>query len=199
MPSSSRKRAHHRPLVLQVIRHQQPRRQQIGHLRHPRQVLGLLLDRQREHALGPELDLPGDQRDGFGLLERGLFIGPECRAAAMRTIGGQTAPQPRRAHFVGHSALVYQRRSRIARAQSTATARRRIALPGVGRRAASTRNRKRAATRRRPTRSSRPTSSSILPTPRDDRRQRLVGHRSPARRFPGAAARRGRAAARRRR
>ena len=45
-------------------------------------MLRLFFNRQRINALRTELDLSGDEGDGFGLLERGLFVGPERGAAA---------------------------------------------------------------------------------------------------------------------
>jgi hypothetical protein len=70
-------RTHHRPLVLEVIGDQQPRRQQVGDLRQSGEMLRLLVDRERKDALGPELDLSGNQSDCFCLLQRGLIVGPE--------------------------------------------------------------------------------------------------------------------------
>jgi hypothetical protein len=69
--------AHHRPLLRQVIHHQQSRREQLGHRAERHQMPRLLLDRQRDDALRAEFDLLGDQRHRLGLLERRIVVAPE--------------------------------------------------------------------------------------------------------------------------
>ena len=63
------------------------------------EVLRLLVDGQGDDALGTELDLPGNQRYGFGLLQRGLVIGPKRLRGRGTQFQRHQAPHPRRTHF----------------------------------------------------------------------------------------------------
>ncbi|MEZ5419604.1 MAG: hypothetical protein R2708_19975 [Vicinamibacterales bacterium] len=76
--------AHHRALELEVVDDQQPGGEQVGHLRDAGQVLRPLVHRKGLHAARAELDLAGDERDGFRLFERGVLVGPEGGGAAVR-------------------------------------------------------------------------------------------------------------------
>ena len=93
------KRAHHGPLVLKVIGNDQARGEQVRYLDDAPEVPGPLGDRQRHDALRAELDLAGDQGDRFGLLKRGLLIGPKGTGGGNTKVEWHQAPQPGRANL----------------------------------------------------------------------------------------------------
>ncbi len=77
MPTRVEKRRHHRALVRQVVAHQQPRGEQVGHPDVVRQMLRSLFDREPLDVARPRLQTLREQRHRFDLLRRALGIAPE--------------------------------------------------------------------------------------------------------------------------
>ena len=96
------KRRHHRPLVVQVIRHEQPGRHHFRDGTEIDEMTGLLLSRQRLHAANPELDPLRDHDDRLGLLGRGVLVLPKRIGGEQLALGRQPLPQLRGSRNVWH-------------------------------------------------------------------------------------------------
>ena len=101
----------HRPLVCQVIAHEQPRRERVRHLREGHEVARLLLERKSLHEFRPRLEVTRNERHRLDLLLGAVAFLPE-------RFGGQKAlrlrhllPQPRRLNGglgIGHGGIIAQ-------------------------------------------------------------------------------------------
>jgi hypothetical protein len=98
-------RTHHRALRFEVIHDQQSRSHQLRDRGHRHQMPRLLLRRQRDDALGTELQTLGDGRHRVGMFGRGVLVAPECLGGLLLPFGRELFPELRRSRDgrnVGH-------------------------------------------------------------------------------------------------
>ena len=93
------KRAHHRPLVLEVIRDHQPRRQQVGNLHEPGEVAGLAVDGSEYTLLGRNLIWRAIRATASACSRAACSSAQNALAADDPQVGWHQAPHPRRANL----------------------------------------------------------------------------------------------------
>ena len=103
----------HRPLVREVIAHEQPRRERIRHLREGHEVARLLLERKSLHEFRPRLQVARNERHRLDLLLDAVAFLPERLGGQEALRLGHLLPQPRRLDGglgIGHGGIIAQLR-----------------------------------------------------------------------------------------